>query len=551
MPLLYLDTETTGLDPFTCELVTLQVMTPSGKIMIIKDPKALENIKPILENNLIVGHNIKFDAKFLKYRYGITLKNVYDTYIAEITLSGGLLAGKKGASLKDLVFKYCGVVLDKTEQCGFKRGVQLTQEQKQYAAGDLKYLPKIVQEQQTKIKLLGLENVIDTEMKAIPAVVWLELSGMNIDINKVQEIKAKLEEQRDRAAQVLAKEFYPNEVNLNSSKQLKEALNQAGIPVKNTSIGEISKFDGPVIEALKDYREAQKLLSTYAGKITNYINPVTGRIHSNFNQYGAKSGRFTSSSPNLQQQPSKFTEWRSIFTAAPGNKIITADFSQIELRILGQVSNDKEFIKAFNNKDTDLHKLTASKIFKVPLEDVTKQQRSIAKTVNFGIAYGMWKNGLMGNLTQAGITIGDEEAEQVIKSFYKAYPEVSKYLYDIGEEGVKNCMVRNKAGRIIKFDPPKNEREKGKIKRESKNLPIQSLCADMVKVAMTNIFNAVDTGKVKFINTVHDELCFEAPEAIAEEVAQVVKEEMEKAGKIYLTDIRCVAEVKIADCWSK
>ena len=150
MPLLYLDTETTGLDPFTCELVTLQVMTPSGKIMIIKDPKALENIKPILENNLIVGHNIKFDAKFLKYRYGITLKNVYDTYIAEITLSGGLLAGKKGASLKDLVFKYCGVVLDKTEQCGFKRGVQLTQEQKQYAAGDLKYLPKIKNKKHTK-----------------------------------------------------------------------------------------------------------------------------------------------------------------------------------------------------------------------------------------------------------------------------------------------------------------------------------------------------------------------------------------------------------------
>lgn len=550
MPLLYLDIETTGLDPFTCELVTLQLMTASGRSLIIKDPETLNAIKPKLENNLIVGHNIKFDSKFLKYRYGITLKNVYDTYIAEIALSGGLLAGRKGAALKDLVFRYCGVTLDKTEQCGFKKGEKLTAEQEEYAVNDLKYLPKIMQQQQAKIRALGLENVIETEMKAIPAVVWLELSGINIDVEKVTEIKKKLEEQKNKAEETLKKEFKPYEVNLNSPKQLKEALNRAGIAVKNTSSGEISKFKGPVIEALKDYKEASKLLSTYAEKIQGFVNPVTKRVHSNFNQYGAKSGRFTSSSPNLQQQPSKFTEWRSIYKAQPGNKIITADYSQIELRILGQVSHDKEFLKAYN-EGTDLHKLTASKVFKVPLEEVTKQQRSVSKTVNFGIAYGMWTGGLIGNLTKAGITIGTEEAEHIIKGFYKAYPAVSNYLYNISEEGLRKTEVRNIAGRLMKFEAPRSDMERGSIKRESKNLPIQSLCADMVKIAMANIYLKLEPKGVKFINTVHDELVFECSEDIVEETASTVKEEMEKAGKIYLKDLPCVAEVTVSDCWEK
>lgn len=550
MSLLYLDIETTGLDPFTCELVTLQLMTDSGKTVVIKDPDNLEALKGKLESSLIVGQNIKFDSKFLKYRYGITLYNVYDTMLAEIAISGGALAGKKGASLKDLVFKYCGVLLDKTEQCGFKKGVKLTPEQLMYAENDLKYLPKIMQQQKSKIALLGLERVIETEMKAVPAVVWLELSGINVDCKKIAEIKIGLEAQRDTAAQILKKEFSPYEVNLNSPKQLLTALNRLEIPVKSTGVEEVSKFNGPVIEALKDYKEAEKLLSTYANKIPGCVNPITGRVHSNFNQYGAKSGRFTSSSPNLQQQPAKFKEWRSIYTAAEGHKIISADYSQIELRIIGQVSHDKEFLSAYNN-NLDLHKLTASKIYKVPLDKVTKVQRNIAKPVNFGIAYGMWVPGLISGLTKAGITIGTEEAERVIKGFYKAYPAVSDYLYNAGEEGLKKLIIRNKAGRVFKFEKPRDDKAKGSIKRESKNLPIQSLCADIVKVAMAEIFLKLHKKGVKFVNTIHDELVYEVPVDLVDEAAQIIKDEMEKAGKVYLTDLPCLAEVTVADYWRK
>lgn len=558
MSLLYLDIETdntygAGLDVFSSKVVTIQILLPSGKIIILKDPKSLDNVKPLLENNLIIGHNLKFDSKFLKYHFGVTLYNVYDTYLAEIILSGGLYAGKQGVTgLSDLVFRYCGQQMSKQEQRGFRYGVPLTPEQKQYAANDLKYLPEIFKKQQAKIKLLGLENVINIEMKALPAIVWLELSGINVDRERLNELQKEIDTRRREAEQSLYKMFGTSKINLNSTQQLTKELNRLGIPVKNTKSEELAKFNHPIIKTLTEYKEAEKLLNTFVGKLPTFVNKKTGRIHADFFQLGAKSGRLSCTKPNLQQQPSNtFPEWRTIFKAPPGNKIITADYSQIELRILAQVSQDKEYIQAYNKKEADLHTLTASKIFKVPLEEVTKQQRSIAKTVNFGIAYGMWTSGLQKNLQSAGIEITENEAKGIIKGFYKAYPGVAKYLRDISTEGLKNLEVRNKAGRLIKFEKPEDEKAQERIKRESKNRPIQSLCADMIKIAMGNIFLKLEPKGVKFINTVHDELVFECAEDQVEEVREIVKTEMEKAGELFLTDLPCIAEIKVSDTWEK
>lgn len=558
MSLLYLDIETdntygAGLDVFSSKVVTIQILLPSGKIIILKDPKSLDNVKPLLENNLIIGHNLKFDSKFLKYHFGVTLYNVYDTYLAEIILSGGLYAGKQGVTgLSDLVFRYCGQQMSKQEQRGFRYGVPLTPEQKQYAANDLKYLPEIFKKQQAKIKLLGLENVINIEMKALPAIVWLELSGIYVDRERLNELQKEIDTRRREAEQSLYKMFGTSKINLNSTQQLTKELNRLGIPVKNTKSEELAKFNHPIIKTLTEYKEAEKLLNTFVGKLPTFINKKTGRIHADFFQLGAKSGRLSCTKPNLQQQPSNtFPEWRTIFKAPPGNKIITADYSQIELRILAQVSQDKEYIQAYNKKEADLHTLTASKIFKVPLEEVTKQQRSIAKTVNFGIAYGMWTSGLQKNLQSAGIEITENEAKGIIKGFYKAYPGVAKYLRDVSTEGLKNLEVRNKAGRLIKFEKPEDEKAQKRIKRESKNRPIQSLCADMIKIAMGNIFLKLEPKGVKFINTVHDELVFECAEDQVEEVREIVKTEMEKAGELFLTDLPCIAEITVSDTWEK
>jgi len=300
MPVLYLDIETTGLDPLTCELVTLQIMHSKGESRIIKDPVTLKTVKPILERNLVVGHNIKFDSKFLKYHYGITLFNVFDTYLAEVAISGGKLARRKGASLKDLVFKYCGVTLDKSEQLGFKKGEPLTAEQEKYALNDLKYLPEIMKQQQSKIKLLGLENITDIEMKCLPAVVWLELSGLHVDFEKFKEIKAAIQQQYQETEAFLLKElltydkqcqldgsFISNELNLSSPEQLKIALQNKGYDINKTDKKSRAKYaHDPIFKNLADFKEAETLLKMFIKPLPGFISSDTGRVYPIFGSMG-------------------------------------------------------------------------------------------------------------------------------------------------------------------------------------------------------------------------------------------------------------------------
>jgi DNA polymerase I-like protein with 3'-5' exonuclease and polymerase domains len=361
MDTLFLDIETTGLDPLTCELVTLQLMTSSGKVAIIKDPENLDDIKQELETNLIVGHNLKFDSKFLKQQYGITLYHVYDTYLAEIAISGGRFARRKGASLADLVLRYCKIELDKSEQLNFKKGEPLTKEQEEYAINDLKYLPEIVKQQKERINELKLENIIDIEMKCLPAVVWLELSGIHVDLKKLEDIKTIVQNQFKQEEEFLQKELRTygkqrrldgspvyNELNLSSPVQLKRALKSKGFDIEKTDKKARAKYDNdPIFKSLRDFKESETLLKMFIKPLPEYINKNTQRVYSDFWQYGAKSGRFTCGKPNLQQQPSRFKEWRTIFTAEKGNKLVAADYSQIELRIIGQLAQDKKYIHAY------------------------------------------------------------------------------------------------------------------------------------------------------------------------------------------------------------
>ena len=571
MSLLYLDTETTGLDPLTCELVTLQLMTPSGKTVLLKDPVSLEQYKPILESSIVVCHNAKFDSKFLKYHYGITLHTVYDTYLAEIALSGGRLARRKGASLKDLVFEYCGVTLDKSEQLGFKKGEPLTAEQEQYALNDLKYLPEIMKQQQAKIKLLDLENIVNIEMRCIPAVVWLELSGFHVDLEKFEEIKAMIQKQYQETEAFLQKElvtydkqkqldgtFVSNELNLSSPEQLKQALQNKGYDIDKTDKKTRAKYSNePVFKSLTDFKEAETLIKMFINPLPDFINSYTQRVYPDFWQYGAKSGRFTCGKPNLQQQPSRFKEWRTIFTAEPGNKLIAADYSQIELRIIGQLAKDQKYIHAYK-EGLDLHRNTAAVMFKVPVDQVTKQQRGIAKSINFGLNYGMGKRSLTEKLKlETGIDYSEDEVGRLVDDFKCLYSEVTSYLKKVSGKGFNKLEIRTEAGRLFKFDKPSTETEekynaeKGNIERECKNLPVQGLCADMLKLAMANLFLILEPRGIKLVNCIHDELVFECKEEEAEEIGQIIKAEMESAGSLFRKDLPCLVEVTIADFWKK
>ncbi len=571
MSLLYLDTETTGLDPLTCELVTLQLMTPSGRTILLKDPVSLEQYKPTLEGSLVVGHNTKFDSKFLKFHYGITLYNVYDTYLAEVALSGGRLAGRKGASLADLVFKYCGVTLDKSEQLGFKRGEPLTAEQEKYALNDLKYLPEIMKQQQAKIKLLDLENIVNIEMKCLPAVVWLELSGFHVDLDKLEEIKAAIQQQYQETEAFLQKElvtydkqrqldgsFISNGLNLSSPEQLKKALANKGFYLKKTDKKARAEFaHEPVFRSLTDFKEAETLLKMFIKPLPDFINSETQRVYPDFWQYGAMSGRFSCGKPNVQQQPSRFEEWRKIFTAEPGNKLIAADYSQIELRIIGQLAQDPQYIEAYTTKQ-DLHRRTAASMFKVPVDQVTKQQRGIAKSINFGLNYGKGKRSLTEQLKfETSIDYTEDEVCRLVDDFKSLYSGVTNYLKNVSKTGFNRLEIRTKAGRLFKFDKPSTEtdekynEEKAAIERVCKNLPVQGLCADMLKIAMASLFLILEPRGVKLVNCVHDELVFECKAAEADEIGKIIKTEMEKAGSLFLKDLPCLVEVTTADFWKK
>jgi DNA polymerase-1 len=586
MSYIYLDIETDnsegcGLDPYISKVVTFQVLFPSGKYALIKDPQPndLVGLKAALESNTVVGDNIKFECKFLKHHFGITLKNVFDTQIAEQAIYGGQLSdsgdsGRKhpfiGKSLKDIAFRYCGVTLDKEYQCTFKIGVDLIPEQIEYALSDVKYLPEIMKQQQVKIRNLGLERVIDIEMKCIPAVAWLELSGIHVDRNKFEEIKEKVQKQYEETERFLQEElvtygqqkqldgeFVRSELNLSSHEQLKQALQRKGYAIESTSKKARAKFKNePVFEKLNEFKEAETIIKMAIKPFPSFINQETQRVFGDFWQYGAASGRFTGKKPNLQQQSNKF-DWRTIFTAEPGNKLVVADYSQIELRIIGQLAKDPKYIEAYRTKQ-DLHKRTAAVLFNIPEDQVTKQQRNVAKTVNFALNYGMGKKSLKDRLKL--VTVQDfteEAAAEFINTFRNLYPDVNSYLRKASRAGLAKLEARTLTGRLFKFYPPcgqteeERKAEEGSIMRESKNLPVQGLCADMLKIAMANLFTVLEPRSIKLVNCIHDELVFECKAEEAEEIRQIVKLEMESAGNLFLTVLPCEVEVNIADYWKK
>lgn len=562
MKTIYFDSETTGLEPFTGKVTLIQTYYDE-KIRFNKPkPENITRLKNLLETNLVVGHNLKFDLKFLKHHFNIEPTNLFDTYIAEILISGGQKARQKGAStLETVAWDYAGIKLKKDQDMrqSFK-GKELTQEQIEYAAMDVAVLPEIHAKQQNQLKKLNLEKVFATEMSCIPATMWLELSGTPIDLEGAkrleQEIRGKLESSRLNVLTILKESGYRNldlegmpAVNLDSPAKLLKALKAIGLDIASTDESTLSDLKHPAGKALKEYRKHQKLLNTFLEKLPKHINPATGRIHANFNQYGTLAGRFSCSHPNLQQLP-RDKNIRALFKGNNGSKIITADYSQIELRILAEVSKEPKFIELFNNGG-DLHKLTASLIFNKQLDKVSKEERNIAKTINFGLSYGMGGGGLQANLKDNGIEISLDEARKYIDTFFKNYPKVKGYLDDAGQSAVRYSEIRNIAGRLIKYRPASDESGRAAILRKGKNNPIQSLNADILKAAMGRLYHRLRSQRVKLINVVHDELVFEVPGEHAETASRIVKEEMETAGKEYLKSVPVIAEVTVGDVWQK
>jgi DNA polymerase I len=563
-----LDTETTGLDPHTSELLLLQVST-LDKVYIVDCRRVVPlALKGLLENPRIlkVAQNAKFEYSMLRQQAGITLACIYDTMLAERLLTAGV---SREISLKAIAEKYVGAVLDKTVRESFYKlagngDAYLAPEQLHYAARDAFIMVPIKNKQAPLLKKQGLEQVAQIEFQCIAAVGDMELAGVQIDEERWRKIIADVAVQREVAAAELAELLQPasmqatmfgvSSINLNSNQQLVEALSRLGVDVPDTMEATLVKYDHPAVKKLLEYRGHEKTLSAFGENVLGLINTRTGRIHPDFNQYGADTGRFSCTKPNVQQIPAT-SDFRKCFVATEGYKLITCDYSQCELRILAELSGDPGFVKAFQSGE-DLHTLTASQMFGVAVADVQKPQRNAAKAINFGLAYGMGPGGLAPRL---GVSL--DEAKELIARYFKAYPLIQKWLDKAARDAVRTGYSATTLGRKRYYNLPPEELKRSNedeyrkqiasIERQGKNSPIQGSNADMTKLALIYLRNTLKNWDARTVNTVHDEIVVEAREDQAEEVQHLVEEAMVRAGQVILKEVPIVAEAAVADYWSK
>jgi DNA polymerase-1 len=389
----------------------------------------------------------------------------------------------------------------------------------------------------------------------------MELAGVMVDTGRWRKILEGVAVQRDQAAAELSALLAPaiqqttmfgiSAINLNSGQQLMEAFGRLGVQLEDTSEATLTKVASahPAVAKLLEYRTHEKTISAFGEHILELINTATGRIHPDFNQMGADTGRFSCTKPNVQQIPAT-SDFRSCFVAAEGYKLVTCDYSQAELRILAELSQDEAFVNAFVSGG-DLHAITAAQMFGVPLDEVTKAQRSAAKSINFGLAYGRGPGSLA---LQLGVS--PEEARSLIEAYFKAYRGVQKWLETAARDGVRKGYSVTLLGRKRYYDVPKSDdpdyRMKiGSIERQAKNSPIQGGNADMTKIALVYIRDALRDYDARTVNTVHDEIVVEVRADQAEEVKHIVEAQMVRAGQQILRNVPVVADAGIGDYWKK
>lgn len=562
-PILAVDTETSGLDPYEAKLLLVQVSAP-GMCYIIDAVKVpLDALKPLLENeaSLKLLQNAKFDYKMLKQQVNIELKNIYDTMLAERLLTAGL--GLE-VNLAAITKRYLGEVMDKSVRKTFygQSSLNLSAEQLTYAAKDALALFPIYARQLEKLKQEKLLTVADLEFKCVSAVADLELAGCKLDVVKWRKILSGVAEKRDvvraelmdilpsgsaRQSSMFGSDEYL--INLNSGPQIIAEFARLGITLEDTSEATLSKHKHEAAQKLLEYRSHEKTLGSFGEGLLSLINKKTGRIHPDFIQYGADTGRFSCSNPNVQQIPAT-SDFRACFIPEEGYKLVTCDYSQAELRILAELSLDEGFLTAFKSGG-DLHVLAASQMFNIQPEEVTKAQRSQAKAINFGLAYGMGPQGLALRIDK---TV--EEARELINAYFKAFSGVAKWLEKAGRDSVKLGYSPTPLGRKRYYHTPESNdpeyrRKVSEIERRGKNAPIQGANADMTKMALVFLREKLKDFDARVVNTVHDEIIVEVREDQAEEVCKLVEHEMIRAAKEVLREVPMVADAKVGDYWSK
>jgi DNA polymerase I-like protein with 3'-5' exonuclease and polymerase domains len=566
------DTETTALDPYRGRMRLMQFSAPGGAAYIVDldrfrrgdgapDSAALAPLFQLLAapRPVKVAHNAKFDAKWTKHQLGVELGGIFDTMLASQLVSAG--ESEDRHSLAAVAARYLDETVDKSEQLSDWSG-ELSAAQLEYAARDAALMLPLRERLVELLRRDELVEVAQLEFQCVLPVACLELAGIFLDAARWREQLAIVEKRRAILAEelqvMLAEEssqqsfFGPtrNDINLDSHVQLTKALKRVlpGVELPNSTRNwklQPLAAEHEVIRVLLEYRTVQKALTSYGENILNEINPVTGRIHANFHQIGAPTGRFACTNPNVQQVPHA-VEYRRCFRAPEGRKLVIADYSQIELRILAHVTEDKGFIDAFNS-GADLHRVTAAQVFNTPLEEVTKQQRDFAKRLNFGVVYGI---GAQRFSMMTGIPL--TEAESILARYFQTYRGLDTWLRDAARKAVRERTARTMAGRLARFNFDAEDRQAASLaQRNGKNMPIQGASADILKRALRLLHDKLHETDARLVNIVHDEIVVEADAAGVEEIARTVEEAMCAAGEEYVTRVPVKVETEIADEWVK
>lgn len=571
--LIVFDTETDNLNSIDANLVGLSFCLNKSEAYFYRldnhknfdakenDRKNLNRFKKILEDKskLKIGQNLKYDINVLS-NYGIDVQlPFFDTMVAAYVLNPDGVTGLDDMAKKYLnydTYKISALIGDK-KNSALMWSVPIN-DLKIYSCEDADItfqLYEILKEELKSKELIQLCEEI--EFPLVKTLSDMELRGVYINTNDLQDLSIELEKQ---ISNIEAKiyELAGEKFNVNSTKQLQEILfvKLKLEPTKKTKTGystdfqslEQMRFSHPIIEHLINYRQLVKLKNTYVDSLPELINKRTGRIHTNYNQTITSTGRLSSSDPNLQNIPIRSDmgkEIRRAFAAPDKNwKILSADYSQIELRILAHICEDPNLIQAFEN-ELDIHAATASKVYGVPMDKVTPEMRRKAKEVNFGILYGIGPFGLK---TRLGIS--QTSAKELIDRYFKTYKRVYEYLEETKKFARKNGYVETlkKRRRYLPNINSQNATVRSAEERQAINMPIQGTAADMIKIAMNNISKYFRENKLKssMIIQVHDELVFEVHKDELDEVKKVVKKEMEDAIKL---KVPVKVDIGIGDNW--
>jgi DNA polymerase I-like protein with 3'-5' exonuclease and polymerase domains len=564
-----LDTETTELDPYLGRLRLVQLASAEQVYIVdlnsfgdadFSKSEALEPLRQLFTSPrpIKIAHNAKFDAKFIKHNLGVDLVGLFDTLLASQLVSAGDIEDRHG--LAAITERYLNETVDKTERLS-NWEFELSQAQLEYAARDVAVLLPLREKLIEKIRALDLVQCAQLEFECVMPVVDIELTGFYMDkhrwleqLNLVGERRAELaNDLQEMLGEGVAQAslFGPARANINldSQQQVTEALSRLGIPLPDSTRNwkmQPLAAEYPVVAKLLEYRTMQKALTSYGQNMIELINPKTGRLHADFRQIGAPAGRFACTNPNIQQVPHA-VEYRRCFTGYPaGRRLVIADYSQIELRILAEFSGDQAFIDAFRS-GADLHKVTAAQVFNIAQEQVTAEQRSFAKGLNFGVVYGI---GAQRFSMMTGLSVS--EAEDVLRRYFATYRKLDTYLRESANRAISEKQARTASGRLVRFHfDPADRQQVSMTQRYGKNAPIQGTSADILKRALRLLNDDLRSTSGRIVNIIHDEIVVEVDEGEAEEVAGKVERAMVTAGEEYVQSVPVKVEFQIATEWAK